>query len=143
MRAAHDQAVACRNRALPLLDPPGERVAIPCDGHTLYGNLRRPPGVARPPVVVMAMGLDSAKEEMHTNETVFLDRGLATFAFDGPGQGEAEYDLPIQPEYEEPVAAVIDCARDAATTSTPTASASGASASAATTPRAPPRSSRA
>ena len=56
----------------------------------------------------MAMGLDSAKEEMHTNEQVFLARGMATLAFDGPGQGEAEYDLPIHPAYEEPVAAVLD-----------------------------------
>lgn len=108
MRAAHALAVACRERALPLIDPPGERVAVPYAGRTLHGILRRPRGVALPPVVVMAMGLDSAKEEMHTNEAVFLARGLATFAFDGPGQGEAEYDLPIEPEYERPVAAVID-----------------------------------
>ena len=108
MRAAHARAVACRNAALPLLDPVGERVAIRYGAHTLYGNLRRPRGIERPPVVVMAMGLDSCKEEMHTNEQVMLDRGLATLAFDGPGQGEAEYDLPICPEYERPVAAVID-----------------------------------
>ena len=108
MRAAHQRAVACRNAALPLLDPPGERVAIPYGGHTLFANLRRPRGVDRPPVVVMAMGLDSCKEEMGTNEQVLLDRGLATLAFDGPGQGEAEYDLPICPEYERPVAAVLD-----------------------------------
>ena len=56
----------------------------------------------------MCMGLDSTKEEMRTNEEVFLDRGIATFAFDGPGQGEPEYDLPIRPDYEAPVAAVID-----------------------------------
>jgi hypothetical protein len=108
LRAAHDKAVSCRTRALPFLDPPGERVAIPYGAHTLYGNLRRPRGVARPPVVVMVMGLDSTKEEMHSNEQVFLDRGLATLAFDGPGQGEAEFDLPIEPEYERPVAAVLD-----------------------------------
>lgn len=108
MRAAHARAIACRNRALPFLDPPGERVTIPWAGQALYGNLRRPRGVPRPPVVVMCMGLDSAKEEMHSNEQVFLDRGMATLAFDGPGQGEAEYALPIHPEYEEPVAAVID-----------------------------------
>ena len=108
MRRAHAGAVACRNRALPLLDPPGERVEIRWNDHVLFGNLRRPAGAARPPVVVMAMGLDSAKEEMHTNEQVFLDRGLATLSFDGPGQGEAEYDLPIHPAYEEPVAAVLD-----------------------------------
>ena len=56
----------------------------------------------------MVMGLDSAKEEMHTNEQVFLDRGMATLAVDGPGQGEAEYDLPICPEFENPVSAIVD-----------------------------------
>jgi 2,6-dihydroxypseudooxynicotine hydrolase len=108
MRAAHVRAVACRDAALPMLDPPGERVAIPFGGRTLFGVLRRPRDASRPPVVAMAMGLDSAKEEMHSNEQVFLDRGLATLAFDGPGQGEAEYDLPIRPDYEAPVAAVLD-----------------------------------
>jgi len=108
MKAAHDRAIAARNAALPHLDPPGERVSIRYGDHLLAGNLRRPHGIACPPVVVMVMGLDSAKEEMDTNEKVFLDRGMATLAFDGPGQGEAEYDLPICPEYERPVAAVLD-----------------------------------
>ncbi|MDA8542551.1 alpha/beta fold hydrolase [Rhodobacteraceae bacterium] len=108
MKAAHDLAIAARNAALPHLDPPGERVAIPYGERTLYANLRCPRGVVRPPVVVMVMGLDSAKEEMHTNEQLFLERGMATLAFDGPGQGEAEYDLPICPEFEKPVAAAID-----------------------------------
>jgi len=52
--------------------------------------------------------LDSAKEEMDDYENRFLQRGLATLAFDGPGQGEAEYDFAICPEYERPVKAVID-----------------------------------
>lgn len=108
MKAAHMKAVACRNKALPLLDPPGERVAIPYEGRQLYGNLRKPAGVAKPPVVVMCMGLDSAKEEMDDYENRFLKRGVATLAFDGPGQGEAEYDFAICPEYEKPVKAVID-----------------------------------
>jgi 2,6-dihydroxypseudooxynicotine hydrolase len=108
MRAAHGKAVECRNLALPLLDPPGERVAVPYEGGCLYGNLRKPAGVARPPVVVMCMGLDSAKEEMDTNESVFLARGLATLAFDGPGQGEGEYDYAIRGDYEAPVKAVVD-----------------------------------
>ena len=109
MKAAHTKAVECRNRALPLIDPPGERVAVAYEGKFLYGNLRKPVGVARPPVVVMCMGLDSAKEEMDDYENRFLARGLATFAFDGPGQGEGEYDFALCPEYEKPVKAVIDC----------------------------------
>ena len=108
MRRAHMKAVECRNRALPHLRPPGERVAIPYEGKQLYGNLRKPAGGARPSVVVMCMGLDSAKEEMDDYESRFLARGLATLAFDGPGQGEAEYDFALCPEYEKPVKAVID-----------------------------------
>ena len=108
MKQAHRKAVECRNKALPLLDPPGERVAIAYEGKHLYGNLRKPKGATRPPVVVMCMGLDSTKEEMDDYENRFLKRGLATLAFDGPGQGEAEYDFAICPEYEKPVKAVID-----------------------------------
>jgi 2,6-dihydroxypseudooxynicotine hydrolase len=108
MKRAHLKSVECRTRALPFLQPPGERVAIPYEGTTLYGNLRKPAGTARPPIVVMCMGLDSAKEEMDEYENRFLKRGLATLAFDGPGQGEAEYELGICPEYEKPVRAVVD-----------------------------------
>lgn len=108
MRAAHRRAVDCRNRALPLIDPPGERVAIPHEGAALYGILRKPRGVKTPPLLVMCMGLDSAKEEMDANERVFLERGMATLTFDGPGQGEGEYDLPIRGDYEAPVKSVVD-----------------------------------
>ena len=108
MKQAHTRAVECRNKALPHLDPPGERVAIPYEGKHLYGILRKPRGETKPPVVVMCMGLDSTKEEMDDYEKRFLRRGLATLAFDGPGQGEAEYDFAICPEYEKPVKAVID-----------------------------------
>lgn len=108
MKAAHTRAVECRNLALPHLRPAGERVLIPYEGGTLAGILRKPEGVARPPVVVMCMGLDSAKEEMDTNEAVFLARGMATLTFDGPGQGEGEYDFAIRGDYETPVKAVVD-----------------------------------
>jgi fermentation-respiration switch protein FrsA (DUF1100 family) len=108
MKAAHMKAVACRELALPHLAPPGERVAIPYAGRVLHGILRRPLGVARAPVLVMICGLDSCKEETAAYEEPFLARGIATLVFDGPGQGEAEYDLPIRGDYETPVKAVID-----------------------------------
>ena len=108
MRRAHRKAVECRTRALPLTDPPGERVEIAHEGTQLYGILRKPAGPTPPPIVVMCMGLDSAKEEMDTNERVFLARGMATLAFDGPGQGEAEYALPIRGDYEAAVKSVVD-----------------------------------
>jgi len=96
MRAAHARAIACLDDALPHLDPPGRRIEMAYDGSQLVGILRVPSGDGPHPVVVLIPGLDSTKEELRSTETTFLDRGLATFAIDGPGQGEAEYDLPIR-----------------------------------------------
>jgi dipeptidyl aminopeptidase/acylaminoacyl peptidase len=108
MREAHAAAVRCLNDALPYLRPPGERVEIPFDGGTLVGVRRLPPGAGPHPVVVLIPGLDSTKEEFRATEQLFLDRGLATFSVDGPGQGEAEYDLAIRPDWEAPGAAILD-----------------------------------
>lgn len=108
MREAHMKAVECRKLALPHLRPAGEYVRIPFEGKSFAGILRRPSGVLRPPIVVMCMGLDSAKEEMDSYESLFLARGLATLSFDGPGQGESEYDIPIRGDYEVAVKAVVD-----------------------------------
>ena len=108
MKAAHMKAVECRKLALPHLTPPGERVAIPFEGKHLYGILRKPVGVTKPPVMIMACGLDSAKEETEAYEAPFLARGIAILVFDGPGQGEAEYDWPIRGNYETAVKAVCD-----------------------------------
>jgi dienelactone hydrolase len=109
MRATHEMAVVAHRKAHPLLDPPVERIEFPYLGeHTLIGNLRKPRGIDRPPVVLLIPGLDSAKEELSGLEFWFLDRGMATFAIDGPGQGEAEYDLPIETAYEKPAGAAID-----------------------------------
>ncbi len=110
LRAAHAKAVECLNAALPYLDPPGTRVLIPFEGRHLAATFRLPrrSASARPPIVLMTMGLDSTKEELLTFELNFLDRGMAILAFDGPGQGEAEYDLPIRYDYENVVTPVID-----------------------------------
>jgi dienelactone hydrolase len=108
LRAAHGAAVRCLKDALPHLSPPGERVEIPFDGAVLAGNLRRPAGPGPHPVVVLIPGLDSAKEEFRPAEQLFLDRGLATFSVDGPGQGEAEYGLAIRPDWEVPGAVILD-----------------------------------
>jgi dienelactone hydrolase len=108
MRTAHGHAVRCLRDALPYLDPPGERIEIPFAGTTLAAVLRRPAGPGPHPSVVLIPGLDSAKEEFRATEQLFLDRGLATLSVDGPGQGEAEYDLAIRPDWEEPGAAILD-----------------------------------
>jgi dipeptidyl aminopeptidase/acylaminoacyl peptidase len=108
MRAAHMQAVRCLTDALPHLDPPGRRVEIPFEGSQLVGIVRLPNGPGPHPVMIMIPGLDSAKEEFRSTEDLFLERGIATFSVDGPGQGEAEYDLAIRGDWEVPGAAIID-----------------------------------
>ena len=109
MREAHASAVRCLNDALPYLDPPGQRVQIPFEGTKLVGILRAPSRGAGPfPAVLMLPGLDSTKEELRSTEKTFLDRGIATFSLDGPGQGEAEYDLPIRGDWSAPGTAALD-----------------------------------
>jgi 2,6-dihydroxypseudooxynicotine hydrolase len=108
MKTAHIKAVECRRLALPHLAPAGERVEIPYLGKSLYGILRKPAGVERPPIVVMICGLDSAKEETEAYERPFLERGMAVLVFDGPGQGEGEYEFAIRGDYEVPAGAVVD-----------------------------------
>jgi 2,6-dihydroxypseudooxynicotine hydrolase len=108
MREAHMNAVRCLDDALPHLDPVGERVEIPFEGTRMVGVFRAPPGDGPFPAVLMIPGLDSAKEEFRSTEKTFLDRGIATFSLDGPGQGEAEYDLPIRGDWSAAGAAALD-----------------------------------
>jgi dipeptidyl aminopeptidase/acylaminoacyl peptidase len=108
MRRAHASAVRSLNTALPHLEPPGERHEIDFEGEALVGVLRRPHAPEPAPAVALFSGLDSAKEELRATEALFLERGLATFSVDGPGQGEAEYTLPIRADWEEPGAAIVE-----------------------------------
>jgi pimeloyl-ACP methyl ester carboxylesterase len=103
MRAAHRKAVECYTSALPLMRPPGERVSI-----GPYVGVLRKPTSARCPVLIMAPGLDSTKEELHAYEEPFLARSIAVLAIDGPGQGEAEYEIPICGDYERAATTVVD-----------------------------------
>jgi pimeloyl-ACP methyl ester carboxylesterase len=103
MRAAHMKAVDCYRDGVALVRPPGERVEIPFEGKKIYGVLR-----GSGPVLIMAPGLDSTKEELHAYEEPFLARGIATLAIDGPGQGEAEYEIPLCADYERAASAVVD-----------------------------------
>lgn len=99
-RDAHRQAVDALDRALAFLDPPGRREVVEFDPSPLIGILRAPPGPGPHPTVILIAGLDSAKEEFRLVEDVFLRREMATFALDGPGQGEVEWHQPIRPDWE-------------------------------------------
>jgi 2,6-dihydroxypseudooxynicotine hydrolase len=98
------------NRAAPHLHPPGERVEIEFEGATIPGFLRLPQNVGDGPFAcaVLIGGLESTKEESHLFEDLCLERGMATFAFDGPGQGEMFFEVKLGPDFERYSSAVVD-----------------------------------
>jgi pimeloyl-ACP methyl ester carboxylesterase len=107
-RSAADRSVAALRNAHRLLDPTAERIEVPFDDGVMVGNLRRPLGSERPPLVLLLPGLDSTKEEFFYWEDVFLARGIATLSLDGPGQGETGYHTHIRADYEVGPIAVLD-----------------------------------
>jgi pimeloyl-ACP methyl ester carboxylesterase len=111
-RRATERAIEALYRAHRHLDPTAERIEARLEGHPLAANLRRPPGIDRAPLVILIPGLDSTKEEFFHHENAFLVRGMATLSMDGPGQGESGFALPIRPDYEVAVAAVLDALGD-------------------------------
>jgi hypothetical protein len=112
MRWAHERSVACMSAALGLLPRPGRRVEMPFEGSRLVANFRTPQPDGVHPVVVLLPGLDSTKEELRATEETFLDRGMATFSVDGPGQGEAEYDLPLRGDWSAPAQTILEKLRE-------------------------------
>jgi esterase FrsA len=71
------------------VDPPIETVRIPYQGTELVGYLRKPPGVARAPIVFGMNGLDSRKEGVAANSDRYISNGVAIFAIDMPGTGQS------------------------------------------------------
>ncbi|MBI2880930.1 MAG: alpha/beta hydrolase [Candidatus Tectomicrobia bacterium] len=106
--AGQKKKVDLYRRAAPLFFPPAERVEIPFEGFSIPGYLRLPPGVKKPPCAILIGGLESTKEESFLFERMCHDRGLATFAFDGPGQGEMFFQTKMRPDFERFTSAVID-----------------------------------
>jgi len=105
---AAKKRVECYARAAPYLDPPAERHEVPFENFRMAAYLRVPLGIKRPPVVVIISGLESTKEEARTMEDGLLRRALATFTFDGPGQGESWFQGGMIVEFERATSAVID-----------------------------------
>ena len=105
---AHARAVDALNKATPLFVPPGRRVEIAFEGSKIVGLFRTPETSGPHPTVILIPGLDSTKDEFREIERAFLDRGMATFAVDGPGQGEAEWTLAIRPEWDKVGEVIID-----------------------------------
>ncbi|WP_213454339.1 alpha/beta hydrolase family protein [Rhizomonospora bruguierae] len=107
MRAGAAKASGAYRQAVADLPWPGRIIDVPFGGFPLPGVLRAPAGDGPFPTALLVPGLDAAKEELHLFSEVFLRRGMATFVVDGPGQGEAEFDLPLTAAWEDVAAAVL------------------------------------
>jgi alpha-beta hydrolase superfamily lysophospholipase len=103
--STYQESAQAQRAALDLLDPTAERV----EGDRFRGVLRRPDAHAgTAPLVVLVPGLDGAKEELFSISEALLARGCATFAIDGPGQGELVGVQPPAPDYPAVVGAALD-----------------------------------
>jgi dienelactone hydrolase len=97
-------------KAMPYLRPPVQAVQVPYQGSSFPGYLRLPEGATGAvPCVIMLAGLDSTKEELACYEPDYLERGMATFVFDGPGQSLTRREFPLVAAIESSVGAVLDC----------------------------------
>lgn len=90
-------------------DLPLERIEIPYEQGALPAIRLAAVGPRRD-VLVVHGGFDSYIEELLLSYLDFPDAGIEVVLFDGPGQGQALrcYGLTMAPEWEKPVAAVLD-----------------------------------
>ncbi|MDH4247662.1 MAG: dienelactone hydrolase family protein [Deltaproteobacteria bacterium] len=108
--AAARRKVEVFAQAAPLLQPAAQARTIPLEPEALRGYLRLPSQTPAP-VVILVPGSDSTKEEFPALEAHFLKRGLATFSFDGPGQGEGRRLGVLTPSWQPTLKAVANTLR--------------------------------
>jgi pimeloyl-ACP methyl ester carboxylesterase len=98
--------------AIARLTPtPIERLEIPFEGNTLFGTLFLPSTDGPAPLAILLGGMDMYKEEwIKTALDLYVARGYAVLAPDGPGQGETlGADLRVTLDnYERAMGAFID-----------------------------------
>jgi len=86
---AYERALEAFQRHGKSLNPPIETVRIPFEGSEIVAYLRLPRDVRPAPMVFGINGLDSRKEEVIARAGRYLDAGVAVFAIDMPGTGQA------------------------------------------------------
>ena len=111
---AWKQHLACWESFCARLDPPAERVEIPCPDADvpMPGWLFRPRGATgRLPVVIFNNGSDGATSIMWSSGAAgALARGYAALVFDGPGQNSMLWlhDIPWRYDWEKVITPIVD-----------------------------------
>jgi pimeloyl-ACP methyl ester carboxylesterase len=100
------------DRAVSLMDPPGERVPIQADGFTVPAIFLRAARDDTPrPTILMFNGFDGSQEEMlHLCGIAALERGFNVVTFEGPGQPTVirQQQLGFRHDWEQVVTPVVD-----------------------------------
>lgn len=107
---------ACFAKIMALVEPPGEVLSIPFDGHQMPGYFLPGAGATpgeRRPVVVLTNGYDATMVELYFGAArAMVERGYHCIIFDGPGQGTmlVEHGVTMVADWERVVAPVVDVA---------------------------------
>src|ERR1700681_123742 len=86
--AAYHHSLRMFCKAAKHFNPPLEIIELPFEGKKLIGYLQKPPGVAKPAVVLHWGGVDGWKEDRLRIAKAVMDAGLASLTIDMPGSGE-------------------------------------------------------
>ena len=108
VRSAARQRAAFE-RAVALLDRPGEEFGVALDGATIPGWFL-PGGDGVRPLVLLTNGYDAGMPELLLSAGAGLRRGYHVAIFDGPGQGRMllEQRVPLRADWEAVVSPVLD-----------------------------------
>lgn len=103
---AYAQAIDAFHHSLPYMHPAPQVVRIPFEGKEIVGYLRMPAQAGRVPLVLSISALDSRKEENIERSDLLVERGVAVFALDMPGTGEAP--VGVGPDSERMFSRALD-----------------------------------
>lgn len=103
------------NRGLALRQEPVEPMRIPFESGTLPAYIVPAQGMAgkRRPLLILTNGYDGSISDLYFASAVAASRrGYHCLIFDGPGQGEMliEHGMPLRPDWETVIGAVVDFA---------------------------------
>lgn len=109
MRTATQAALALHDRALRARGYDSHEVAIPYEDGALHGRIHYASS-ERAPVLVLHQGLHAWPEDTMWVVDGALARGYHVLTFHGPGQGASLrlHGFPFRPDWEVPVARVLD-----------------------------------
>jgi pimeloyl-ACP methyl ester carboxylesterase len=115
LKAAYEKEVDAFDRALPHLTPSPQALQIPYSGMMLPGYFIPAHGreTQTRPLLIVTAGYDSNGIDSYFMAALAASlRGYHAIVFDGPGQGELliERGVPMRPDWENVVSAVVDFA---------------------------------